>query len=283
MRIKMMNSDSKKVYETSLNKKQDLVKIKLDTIQNSDVKNENIKFDIDDGKSEITIIISHANTEHKKNLLKECLLNISGEKIVSSNFPVDPDIQSLSDFVLYDKKNELLYSSEYGEYNLTYYSWWRHENGEIITEEWPFETGYGSYSLMKNGLLFSKSIGKKIVHIVNYDCLLTDELLSINRKHLDTYDSVVYNNSIQKKNDGYVTWFFSSKIDPVLKFYTQYDSKKDYYSSYVNNETVFLEGKFRHYYDNNSYKVLENEIDNFPNGVKMDRNSTFTMDKLKES
>lgn len=279
----MINIDLKKTYETSLNKKQDLVKIKLDSVKNEDKKNEKLNSDEDVIQPEITIIICHANTEHKKNLLKECLINFGGEKIVSSNFPVDTEIQSISDFVIYDKKNEILYQNEFADHNVRYYSWSRRENGEIITKDWPFETGYAAYCLIKNGLLFSKSIGKKIIHLVNYDCLITDELLSINRKHLDTYDSVVYNNSIQKKNDGYVTWFFSSKIDPVLKFYTQYNSKKDYYTSYVNNETVFLEGKFRHYYNNNNYKVLENEIDNFPNGVKMDRNSTFTMDKSKGS
>jgi hypothetical protein len=270
------------VYKISLGKKQNLVKIKLDSTLNETKKNETREFMIDKNESEITIILSHADSLVKKNLLKECLLNIGGCKIVSSNYPVDADIQLLSDFVLYDKKNELLYSSEYDEYNLRYYSWWKPENGEMITEDWPFETGYAAYSLIKNGLLFSKSIGKKIVHVVNYDCLITDELLSINRNHLDTYDSVVYNASIQRKNDGYATWFFSSKIDPVLRFYTQHDSKKDYYNSYVNNETIFLEGKFRYYYDTNNYTVLENEIDSFPNGVKMDRHATFTLDKLKE-
>ena len=71
----------------------------------------------------VIIVLSHANNEWRKHLLKECLKSLKGEIILSTNYPVDFETQKMCDWVVYSKKNEILPKEEYSKYNVFFNYW----------------------------------------------------------------------------------------------------------------------------------------------------------------
>jgi hypothetical protein len=231
-------------------------------------------------KSEMVIILSHANTPERIQMLNECLQSINIEKLVSSNYPVDSKTQNLTDWLLYDKKNDLLFENQFEEHAVTYYHWRTNEDGTVVVKNQPYEHGYAVYNLIKNALLFCKSIDKDMVHIVNYDYLIPNELILENSKELNDNDLVVYEQSGEHQHQ-YCTGFFSGKIDSLLYFFQYYKNKKQYYADVISGmtSTLFIEGKMFHYYNTNKFKIKEKKISelkqrekDYPN-IKLDRES----------
>ena len=107
---------SKDVYDKLLGK-QPVSNIKKNKNESNEI--------IDTVNSEIAIVLSHANTEERKQMLNECLSYIKIEKLLSSNYPVDVSTQRLTDWLLYDKNNHLLLESEYDDYGVSYFHWRR--------------------------------------------------------------------------------------------------------------------------------------------------------------
>ena len=194
-------------------------------------------------------------------MLNECLQSIKIEKLISSNYPVDSKTQNLTDWLLYDKKNDLLFENQFEEYGVTYYHWQRKEDGNVIIKNQSYEHGYAVYNLIKNALLFCKSIGKDKVHIINYDYLIPTELIIEHSKELNDNDLVVYEQSGEHQHQ-YCTGLFSGKIDSLLYFFQYYKSKKHYYSDIIPgmSSTLFIEGKMFHYYNTNKFRIKEKKI-----------------------
>ena len=247
---------SKDIYNKLLGRPTELKKPEfLDII---DKKNDS---DISRGKSEIAIILSHANTPERKKLLNECLESIKIDKIISSNYPVDIDSQNLTDWLLYDKRNDLLFEHEFQEYGVSYYHWKRKEDGSIVTKNQTYEHGYAVYNLIKNALLFCRSIGKHIVHIINYDYLIPQYVIDENSNYLNDNDLVMYDQSGEHKHQ-YCTGFFSGRINHLLKFFEYYKDKKQYYSHTLNNipSSIYIEGKMYIFYKNSDFRIKEKKI-----------------------
>lgn len=244
--------DIKDRYEKALGLKPKFIKNVVTKPENKSVELQTIDYAKNDI---ITIILSHTNTEEKKQMLFECLGSIKTEKLVSCNFPVDEKIQSQSNWVIYNSSNDLLLESEYDEYGVTFYHWRRNDDGDIITKNQPYEHGYAVYNLVRNALLFCKSIGKKIIHIVNYDYLISETVIENNTKELKLNDLVVY--SMDEEPFWFCTGFFSGKIDSLLSFFNNFKTKKEYYSYYLPGSTdaLCLEGKFYLYVNGQNIKL----------------------------
>jgi hypothetical protein len=248
------------------------------TSDNYSVKQVVTDKNIPETKSEIAIILSHANTPERKQMLNECLKSIKIDKIISSNCPVDIDSQNLADWLLYDKSNDLLFENEFEEYGVSYYHWRRKEDGSIITKNQTYEHGYAVYNLIKNALLFCKSIGKNIVHVINYDYLIPNDIIIENSNDLNDNDLIMYDQTAEYKN-VYCTGLFSGKIDYLLKFFQYYTNKRQYYSHIFNNipSTMYIEGKMYIFYKSSGFKIKEKkiselkEMEKVSNDIKIDR------------
>jgi len=258
----MVNKNkSKEVFDKIHGKKLNLVKPKNDTQLNETNQIQEIpKINIIKNESEICIVLAHIKTEKQKELLIKCLSSIKIEKILSCNSVIDTDIQLLTDWCIYDKKNELLLRSEYDDYNVRYFHWKRDENGKIETRDQEFEHGYAAYNLIKNGLLFAKCMGKEICHIINYDYIISPKIIEDNFKQLKDNDMVVIHNPAEL--NSYLTSFFSGRVDSLLKFFKFYKNKKEYYSHIENNKfnTFIIEGKFWNFYKNSGDKIIKKNI-----------------------
>ena len=183
-------------------------------------------------EDEITIVLAHTNNIYRKNMLKRCLATINTEIILSCNNPVDEETQSLCDYVLYSKDNQLLYKDEFIMHNVIFHYWKINEKGDEIIEVPPFEHSFAVYNLIKQGVNFADKLNKKKIHIVNYDTLIYSNILNDTYEKLKSYDlSLYYNNNINE-NDGYKTNFFSGNITPLLELFNFYETKTIFFENF---------------------------------------------------
>ena len=213
-------------------------------------------------KDEITIVLAHTNTLYRKNILKRCLATINTEIILSCNNPVDEQTQSLCDYVLYSKDNQLLDKDEFNQYNVIFEYWKINEKGEKITEIPPFEHSFAVYNLIKQGVNFADKLNKKKIHIVNYDTLIYSDILNDNYEHLNSNDLILYYNNNINKNDGYKTNFFSGNITPLLELFNFYETKSTFFVNFKKFEEKMFE-----LIKDKKFNVLEQTL---PNKVSTD-------------
>lgn len=179
----------------------------------------------------IAIVLAHADTPYRRKLLKDCLSSIKMDTILSTNYVVEPDTQKLSSWTLYSKDNPLLFKEDYEKYGVGYFSWWIDENGERKTRPFLFEHSYAVYSLIRQGLEKAKSLGKKYIHIVNYDYVISNSTFKTNRKLLEKNDAVLYKYEDWDIDNFYCSAFLSARIDVLYSYFTKYNSKEEYYTS----------------------------------------------------
>jgi autotransporter strand-loop-strand O-heptosyltransferase len=172
----------------------------------------------------VTIILSHANTKEKRKILIEHLKTINTKILLSTNYPIDDEIKVLCDYVIYDEENPILLKEDFNKYNVSW-NFYRFEEGVEVREPFDYEHGYAVYKLIQNGLTESKKLGFKYSHIINYDYLINENTLQDNYKLLENYDSVFY-----IYQDSYCTGFFTGKIDELIKPFTHYNTKDEYYN-----------------------------------------------------
>jgi hypothetical protein len=177
----------------------------------------------------IIIVLSHANTEIKKHQLKECLLKLNGDILLSTNYPVDFETQKLCNWVLYDKKNEILPKELYHKYNVDFSYWYINNQGVKIIEDMEFDHGYAVYNLIKNGVKFAESLGKTKIHVLNYDYIIDMSEIIDNDKHLNDFDFVIYKypeDTVKTMSSS----IFSGKINNMIEFVSKYNNISEYYS-----------------------------------------------------
>ena len=239
----------------------------------------------------ITIVITHPDNDRKKQYLLECIDSIKTEKVIVSNYPIDNDIQTKSDWILYTNKNEILLQEDFKKYSVEYWYNWRWPDGSITYMTAKKEAGYACYDLIRKGLSFCKGLGKKKIHVINYDYVIPNEVLIENEKLLDQNDLIFYRNGSYQIHiqDEYSTGFFSGDIDVLLEFFTHYKTKEQYYTEpRKTNRELFLEGKMKSFYDNNPHSIFTKTWQEVPDGTLIDREKflpsreEFWEEKLKQ-
>jgi len=227
----------------------------------------------------VTIVLSHANTEYRKGLLKECLKSIRTPVILSTNYPAETDEQELSDWVLYDKDNPLLYLEEFNKHNVLFFSWKLNDKGErIVNEYFKFEHSYAVYKLIQNGLRLVKALGKNKVQIINYDYIIHQQTQEINIKHLDEHDIVFYENNpgyYDGINCSYCTGYFLGKTDTLLKYFEYYKNRAHFYQE---DKNIF-EIKTYNYFAKNPENILEIDFEILKNNQAIDKEGVDSFSK----
>lgn len=202
----------------------------------------------------IAIVMAHANTSERKKILKTCLESIKIPKILSSNFPVDSDAQELCDWLIYSKENPLLLNSEFQKYNVDYYYWYIDSNGNRVTKSFDYEHGYAVYCLIQKGIELAKLLNKKIVHLINYDYIISPKTLIDHENYLKEYDMIFYRQNWEDQSKAYCTGFFSAKTDSLHSFFNKYKSKSEYYTSMEGFNLI--ETNISQHYENTDFKKL---------------------------
>jgi hypothetical protein len=208
----------------------------------------------------VIIVLSHANNEWRKHLLKECLKSLKGEVILSTNYPVDFETQKNCDWVVYSKKNEILLKENFSKHNVFYETWYYDKDNNYHEVPFEFEHGYAAYTLIKNGVKFAKELGKTKIHLINYDYILQEEVFSENDKELDYSDFICYTFPDDYFEPRYLTSLMSGKIDPLIKYVNYYKNISEYYTS---NETKynFLENKTNKILNSFEFSISEKKFE----------------------
>ena len=208
----------------------------------------------------VIIVLSHANNEWRKHLLKECLKSLKGEVILSTNYPVDFETQKNCDWVVYSKKNEILLKENFSKHNVFYETWYYDKDNNYHEVPFEFEHGYAAYTLIKNGVKFAKELGKTKIHLINYDYILQEEVFSENDKELDYSDFICYTFTDDYFEPRYLTSLMSGKIDPLIKYVNHYNNISEYYTS---NDTKynFLENKTNKILNSFEFSISEKKFE----------------------
>lgn len=247
------------------------LKIKeIDPIENYIVSTK----EINDWDNSIVVVLSHANTERRKEILKGCIKSIEKEKVVVSNYPIDPDIQNMCNWSVYTNKNEILLQKDFQKYNVNYSYHWVFDDGEIVYVPAEYEHGYAVYCLIRRALLFCKGIGKENIHIINYDYIIPSEIIEKNNYELLHNELICYDTEFL--TDTYTTGIFSGKIDTLLSFFTLIKDRTQYYKSSIYGVySTTLEEKFTAFFKNQNIKIKCNKIKDMPENALIDMEKNF--------
>jgi autotransporter strand-loop-strand O-heptosyltransferase len=179
---------------------------------------------------EAAVVMSHADSQLKETLLKRCVHNLKRQGyyvIVSSHIPVSKEICDISDVVLIDSDNPVIYRNEYHLFQNTVPSFYFHvPNAFDLDYPFDFNHGFAALRLLQNGCNFSKNKGFQKTHFVNYDYIIEDPMiLETHSKLLDEHDFVCYRwDATESVNTG----FFSAKTDLFINAISSTKTKTDY-------------------------------------------------------
>jgi hypothetical protein len=217
-------------------------------------------------KDSVIIVLAHANNEWRKHLLKECISKLEGEIILSTNYPVDFETQKKCDWVIYDKKNEILLKEDFKKYNVFFNLWYYDEDNNYHETPYDFDHGYAVYTLIKNGVKFAKELGKTKIHLINYDFILHENIFVDNEKKLDTHDFVCYKYSDTEIDDtAYSTGIMSGRINSFMDYVDYYKNLSQYYTS-KDAEVVTFEVKTFNIFKLFNFNIYEEKLNSI-NGL----------------
>jgi len=207
-----------------------------------------IKYNLDDGH--IFIVGAFTPTIEKEILLVKCIKKLKEFNIpilLVSHLPISIEITKLVDYYIFDSKNELLTLNRYPEFNLNNLRWIQTDK-YFIKNYVKFHHDYAALTLIKNGVILSKTLGKKKIHYFDYDCII------------DTYQ---YSQTFLIDIDNYDVVFgflFSMKIELAEEIFVNNVTTLENHFSQINwRFEDFLINNIKKY--TNSYKVSD-YIDN---------------------
>ena len=243
-----------------------------------DIKKLQSFLSIEKESNVFTIILAHADTIYRKKLLTECIKSIDGEKLLSSNYIVDNEIQEMCDHVLYTKNNPLLFNSDFEKYGLEYNYWWIDETGKKQYKQFDYEHGYAVYTLIQNGLRYAKNLGKNKVHIINYDYVIDDITIKKHDNLIEEYDVVFYEHTDHAySGTAYNSAFFSGNLDAIQSFFEKYKNINEYYSD--GSGFNILERKIQNHYEKTNYKIFTQSIEVLKKSSNVNREGMLDLSK----
>jgi len=215
---------------------------------------------------DIFIIGQYVNTPKKEDILINLINKLRQFNIpilLTGHYPVNPEIQNMVDFYLFDKENPALYKHEFQKYDLICSNFWT-ETSDWITEISADSFDYCIWTFMRNSVNFAKSLNKENIHYFDYDSN-PDIYQYINEflTPMKQYDAVVFD--IPAVPNQYVPYFFSMKIDIASKLYNGIQTQEQYYRN--NHDHFYMEDTFYRYLNEMSsniyitkYKSIGNDI-----------------------
>lgn len=199
----------------------------LDIIENLTELNNKNKLTYESHSDEVSIVLSHANTDEKLETLKECIdvLKIQNQKIILvSHISAPQFIIDSVDYFVFDKKNELIGPREFGGIGRT----WAYFNYNGYYHEYNYDNhAFAVLKLFKTGLSLAIANNFKISHLIHYDCILYDgEVLKNHYNELKDFD--IYHYFFEGYNHRMDGNFFSVKTQEFLNLLKNINSKFDY-------------------------------------------------------
>ena len=185
---------------------------------------------------DVFIIDCWTDTKEKENTLKNLInkLKVYNVPIVlTGHYPVDPEIQKMVDYYLYDKNNDLLLEKDFEKYGV-YSNRWTNGHGYNITNKMEFHHDYAIWQTMRMTFKFVQEVlKKKYIHFLEFDNL-PDEIQYRQSfmEYLRSYDAIIYEydkGSSKQENPYCATYIFSIRTDIANKLIEKINSKEEFF------------------------------------------------------
>jgi autotransporter strand-loop-strand O-heptosyltransferase len=209
-------------------------------------------------KKESVVILSHADTEEKIEILKRSLLSLKREGyfvIISSHILIPEEILQVCDYFICETDNPIVTHEEYGDLSNTVPIHYINYPDFELSYSFDFNHGYAALRLIVNGSNVSKFLGFRKTHFINYDYIIEDEeTLRYHSQLLEENSVVSYKwnpeNSINSA-------FFSAINEDILKSLGEINSKRDYFKY---DGVVILEDFIYRAFKESGLKIWEGRI-----------------------
>lgn len=212
-------------------------------------------------KKDATVVMSHADTKEKEEILILSILSLKRQGypvIVSSHIPVSKRIYNIADYVVFDKENPIIFPEEYSILSDTIPIHFIKYNEFNLSYPFDYNHGYAALKLIKNGLALVHVNQYENVHFVNYDYIIRDSLVLENHSNkLNETDIFSYRWTAEE--DSLNSGLFSGKTNLILKSLEKFNSKQDYFSF---RGIVILEDFLHKVFINSGLTVLLDDIKN---------------------
>ena len=199
---------------------------------------------------DVFVVDCWPDNKDKENVLVELLTRLrvyNSPIILCGHYPVNPEIQKLADYYLYDSNNDLLLEKDFDKYGVNSDRWTDFGNVKL-TNKIEFHHDYAIWLTMKNAFALAKQLGKKYIHFLEYDNL-PDEIQyrQAFMEYVRNNDVVVqeYSEGSTKEDNPYcATYIFSIKTDVALEMVSKINSKEEFFKNKPNRwqlEKVFYQ------------------------------------------
>lgn len=228
-----------------------------------------VKYDDVTYTDHLFIIDAWTDTPEKKQTLLDCISKLREFNIqilLATHYPVEPEVQQLVDYYIYDKKNPLLKHADFESYELGSGRWTKFDN-MTVENDYEFHHDYAIWETMRNAFHFAKYLGKKYIHFMEYDNVVeTFQYRQAFVEEVMRHEAVIYEyhkgSSIDFHLGAYMaTYIFSIRTDLALKVVNSVHNIRQYFYHRPNGwqlERVFLQ----HLRENTSDIFVSKYIDN---------------------
>jgi len=155
--------------------------------------------------------------------------------LVTGHYPINPEIQQMVDFYLFDKNNPLLMRDEFQKYGINSVRW-SDMGGFRIENHREFHHDYAIWETMRNAFNFCKCLGKKYIHFMEYDNLphpVQYRQTFIERTR--DFDAVIYEydkgSSSLNDNPYCATYIFSIRTDIAINVIDTIKTKEEFFNN----------------------------------------------------
>ena len=189
---------------------------------------------------DIFVVDTWPNTPEKEADLIECIRKLrefSGIPILLvSHYAIKPEIQKLVDYYLFDKDNPLLLNKDFRSVGLASGRWTSSQDYRV-DNLMAYHHDYAIWRSMTHAFNFCKYLGKKMIHFMEYDCLLdTFQYRQAFLEQAHNYDALIYEYHKDSAIDRHLapfmaTFIFSIKTDIVVEMMSKVNSIQEYYAN----------------------------------------------------
>lgn len=195
---------------------------------------------------EVVIILSHADSPDKLEILDKCIREIKSQGhpiIIATHIQVPQEYYDIVDYVVYDKENPLIrYDELPGAPIITL---WHTDEKMSHSYSIKYNHSYAVMKLIKSAIGLAYSNGYEKAHFVNYDYVIKEYVLKRHSLALEDYDIFSYYNDDYDKTRKHVnTGLFSVKVKPFLEASNLIENKHDFLSK---NQAIFESFVYQYY------------------------------------
>jgi hypothetical protein len=203
---------------------------------------------------EVVIILSHADTSDKLEMLEKCVCEIKKQGypiILSTHIQVPDNYYDLVDYIVYDKDNPLIPYSEFKDIS-SIHVWYQDDK---ISHSYPIEKNhsYAVMKLIKSSIGLAYSNGYEVVHFVNYDYVVNENVLKNHSSALEEYEMFSYYYDAFDSDRKHInTGLFSVRTQRFLEISNKINSMESFIKK---GQPVFERFVYQYYVIENNMSI----------------------------